>query len=92
MVSCIFPNPYACKKAIGGQKNNKKFWPQNNEPPPFETTVYLKKPIFPITRKPGKKKLFFGVRYKTKSGSTNNFYKIIFSKFQKKISQHSGLI
>ena len=28
MVICIFLNPYACKKAIGGQKTNKKFWPQ----------------------------------------------------------------
>ena len=36
MVSCIFPNPYAYKKAIGRQKNNKKNWPQNGLTPPLQ--------------------------------------------------------
>ena len=35
MLSCIFPNPYACKKALGGQKNNKKNWPENGLTPPL---------------------------------------------------------
>ena len=33
MVSCIFPNPYACKKAIGGQKKTKKMTPKWPNPP-----------------------------------------------------------
>ena len=41
MVSCIFPNPYACKEAFGSKKSNKKIWPQNRLPPPSETTVQL---------------------------------------------------
>ena len=52
---------------------------------PLRDHCALKNPIFPITRKPGKKKLFFGVRYKTKSGSINNFFKVTFQNYKKKI-------
>ena len=40
MLTCIFPHPCACNKALGSQKNDKKIWSQNGLTPPFKTTVH----------------------------------------------------